>query len=141
MNVLSGCGSAGADYSKVDLIQVSGTVTLDGQPLPNAVVTFETPDGQFSYGMTDSSGHYELQFDSVKKGVTSGPKIVRISTARKILGLNAGEGEEGGEASSESGESSPAATELVPEKYNKQSELKVEVSSGNAKHDFILSTT
>ncbi|MCA9155807.1 MAG: carboxypeptidase regulatory-like domain-containing protein, partial [Planctomycetales bacterium] len=56
MNVLSGCGSAGADYSKVDLIQVSGTVTLDGQPLPKAVVTFETPDGQFSYAMTDSSG-------------------------------------------------------------------------------------
>ena len=38
----AGCGgSIEADYSKLDLVDVSGTVTLDGQPLSGATVVFE----------------------------------------------------------------------------------------------------
>ena len=54
--------------------------------LADAVVTFDGDDGQFSYGLTDAAGHYTLQFDSVKQGVKTGKKTVRISTTRKILG-------------------------------------------------------
>lgn len=133
-----GCGSQGADYSKVDLNTATGKVTLDGQPLAGAVVTFEAEDGQFSYGLTDSNGAYALQFDSEKKGVTPGPKVVRISTTRKIPGLNTSEASEGGESSSEGGEAAkPTEAERVPERYNKNSELKVHVT-GSQTFDFAL---
>jgi hypothetical protein len=130
------------DYSSVNLVDAYGKVTLDGQPLPSAVVTFETPDGQFSYGMTDASGEYSLQFDSAVSGVTPGAKIVRISTTRKILGLNAddGEGEQGSEAPSEDGAKAPAAEERVPAKYNKDSELKIEVTPGQREYNFDLTS-
>ena len=66
-----GCaGAPQADYGQLNLVNASGTVTLDGTPLEKAVVTFDAEDGQFSYGLTDSSGNYTLQIDSVKKGVT-----------------------------------------------------------------------
>ena len=143
--VSCGCSTKpGTNYSQMNLLSVSGTVTLDGQPLSNAVITFEEPDkGTFSYGMTDASGHYTLRFDSEMTGCTSGTKRVEISTTRKILGLNTSE--EGaapaGEAEGESGGGqAPSSQELVPAHYNKKSELLVEVSSSATTHDFKLTS-
>ena len=98
---LCGCGSGTkARYDTVELVTASGRVTLDGEPLAQAVVSFEDPtNGSFSFGLTDPSGYYKLQLDSVKAGVTVGKKAVRISTTRKILGLNSAE--EAGESNSE----------------------------------------
>ena len=43
--VICGCGTAPqADYSTVELLDVSGVVTLEGEPLKNAVITFESVD-------------------------------------------------------------------------------------------------
>jgi hypothetical protein len=140
----AGCGGVApvADYSKVTLLKATGTVTLDGQPLPSAVVTFEAEDGQFSYGLTDSNGKFSLQFDSVKSGVTPGKKTVKISTTRKILGLNTTEEggaiDEGGEG--ESAKATQPAKELVPPRYNKKSELSVEVSPAKTHFEFPLVT-
>jgi hypothetical protein len=134
-----GCGDTGADYSKVELLSVGGKVTLDGQPLAGAVVTFDAPDGQFAYGLTDAGGAYSLQLDSQKSGCTPGPKTVRISTARKIIGLNAAEGEgaaEVGEANPEA--SKGAVAEKVPPRYNAKSELKADVSASQKTFDFAL---
>ena len=137
----SGCGIAPApNYGKVSLLSVSGSVTLDGKPLPDAVVTFDSADGQFSFGQTDSSGRFSLRFDSVKTGATPGTKTVRISTTRKILGLNTKD-EEGGEEGSSEGAAATATarpTELVPDRYNKKSELSVEVSPDKTHFDFPL---
>lgn len=137
----AGCStSPSIDYSKAGLVDVSGTITMDGESLPAAVVTFEMPDGQFSFAETDAEGRYALQFDSTgQMGVTPGPKIVRISTTKKILGLNAEEGE--APEGEESTESRPRQKnlELVPEKYNKNSELTVEVEPGTSQtFDFDL---
>ena len=133
-----GCGGVAptANYGSVTLLSVSGAVTLDGKPLPAAVVTFDAEDGQFSYGLTDSKGNFSLQFDSAKSGVTPGKKTVRISTSRKILGLNSKE--EGGDEDGGEAKASPRSTELVPERYNKKSELFVEVSSSKKHFDFPL---
>ncbi|MFM9964901.1 MAG: carboxypeptidase-like regulatory domain-containing protein [Planctomycetaceae bacterium] len=138
---LTGCGVAPSpSYGKLSLLSVSGTVTLDGQPLPEAVVTFDADDGQFSYGRTDSAGRFSLQFDSVKAGVTPGKKIVRISTTRKLLGLNTVEEE--GEESRPEGAATPAArpAELVPDRYNKKSELVADVTPDKTRFDFPLSS-
>lgn len=136
---LSGCSTApSANYDSIDLVQVSGDVQLDGQPLPDAVVTFEAEDGQFSYGLTDGSGHYTLQFDSEVDGVRPGKKTVRISTTRKILGLNSED--EAGEAPSD--EETPAddapTAERVPAQYNSESTLVADVTPDRTTFDFDL---
>jgi hypothetical protein len=78
---LTGCGSAlNAKYAELKLANVSGNITLDGQPLANAQIQFVQNDGFFSYGVTDSNGHYQMQFDTSHKGVKSGNCIVKIWT-------------------------------------------------------------
>ncbi len=137
--IIVGCSTTPQmDYSKVDLVNVTGTVTLDGQPLPNAVITFDSvEDGSFAFAQTDSSGRYQLQFDTVKNGVTTGKKQVQISTTRRILGLNT-ENEAGGEDSDEASAAEGPAEEAVPECYNKQTKIQVEVTSATTTFDFDL---
>lgn len=121
-----------ANYERLNLVNAGGTITLDGQPLSDAVVSFDDPtDGTFSYGLTNSSGYFKLQVDSVMAGVKPGAKIVRVSTTRKILGLNT---KEDGGAGSKPGR----GIEVVPPKYNKKSKLQVEVTSGKTDYDFDL---
>lgn len=142
--LIAGCQSAPqSNYDLVDLVLATGTITLDGNPLADAVVSFDAPDGQFSYGMTDSSGHYILQFDTVKTGVTPGPKTVKVSTARTILGLNADE-DDGESPDEEVGDNGAKKIgrpeELVPEKYNRQSVLKTEVTPDQTEYNFDLTS-
>ncbi|MEN9554035.1 MAG: hypothetical protein RLZZ232_321 [Planctomycetota bacterium] len=139
--LLAGCSATNSiDYGKVSLVDVSGTVTLDGQPLAAAVITFEDPStGNFSFARTDASGQYTLQFDSEKDGVTPGRKVVRLSTTRSILGLRGEEGEETGESPSEgSAKSAERKQELVPDCYNTTSKLNVEITTESGTVDFDL---
>lgn len=142
--LVTGCDTRPkTNYDLVDLINGHGTITLDGEPLADAVITMEAKDGQYSYAMTDGSGQYTLQFDTVKKGVTPGKKIVRISTTRKILGLNVDEEEGDGDVEGEGGgegKKKLKIVEQVPAKYNKQSELTTEVTSDKTQYDFDLSS-
>ena len=134
---LSGCGRPRADYSLVELVNGHGTITLDGEPLAGAVVVFEDPrDDTMSYAMTDTDGHYRLQFDSDMSGVKVGNKVVRISTTRKLLGLNTPPGQDDGDG--DPAESEHQSIELVPARYNKQSELNVEVTQAKTRYDFAL---
>ena len=137
---LSGCSATNdIDYGSVNLVSVSGTLALDGKPLPGAVITFEDPEkGTFSFARTDSDGEYTLQFDSQMDGVIPGKKVVQVSTTRNILGLKGEEGVEEGESSSEGGEAPKAAGETVPSCYNKESKLTVEVTSSTTTFDFDL---
>lgn len=123
----AGCStSPQIDYAKAGLVDVSGTVTMDGEPLSEALVHFETDDGRISYGRTDVTGHYELRFDSDMQGVIPGEKTVRISTS-----ASTGDEAERG--------TSVARIETVPVRYNKESELRVEVKPGEAQtFDFDL---
>jgi len=80
--MLAGCNG--------DIVPVSGRVTLDGQPLANAVVTFqpirdssaEPPTAMGSVGQTDAEGRYVLQLvDPDIAGALVGEHVVTISTA------------------------------------------------------------
>lgn len=130
--LLVGCGRPKADYSALGLIDVAGTVTLDGRPLEGVTVIFEAADGQFSYGVTDTAGYYELQIDSEKSGVTPGEKIVRVTS--RLLSEEFGEVPE--ESSQEPAGPQP---EQVPAIYNRESSLRVMVPSDN--YDFALKTS
>jgi len=63
---LAGCGGPNA-------AKVAGRVTLDGQPLANATVTFHPVGkaGAIAYGTTDADGRYELATGS-DAGLTPG---------------------------------------------------------------------
>lgn len=136
--VVTGCGDSIADYSQIDLHSVSGRVTLEGQPLSDALVTFESSDSQFSYGLTDADGRYVLQFDSVKPGVTPGDKVVRISTKRRLPGMEGGEeGSAPSEGADPEGPPKEVRVEQVPPHYNSKSTLTAKVE-GSTTFDFEL---
>ncbi|WP_144972051.1 carboxypeptidase-like regulatory domain-containing protein [Bremerella volcania] len=104
---------------------VTGTVSLDGKPLPKAEVVFTpTEGGRPATATTDASGKYDLLYTINQKGAPAGEYVVRIRTATTTTG------EDGRDIQS---------PELVPAKYNQQSELVVEVKEGAANQfDFDL---
>ena len=118
--VLPGCGS-NADLP--DLGQVTGTVTLDGQPLAEASVTFEpqAADVKGSSGTTDENGKYELMFTADAKGAAVGSHKVSI-------------------------EKMPSAENMdqmvaIPAKYNMETTLTADVKAGkNENVDFVLTS-
>jgi hypothetical protein len=79
--ILAGCGKAS------NIVPVSGRVTMDGQPLAEARVTFQ-PIGDWqnpypgpaSYGVTDSNGYFTLTLmDSGQSGAMVGKHRVTIT--------------------------------------------------------------
>ncbi len=76
-------GCSGREYS---LVNVSGTVTMDNQPLAGASVTFAPVGdgvGPASAARTDESGHYVLQtIDLDLPGAVPGSHRITITTAR-----------------------------------------------------------
>jgi hypothetical protein len=132
--VFTGCGNA--DVTRVPLVRVRGVVTLDGKPLEKAVVIFESADGSFSFAQSARGGGYDLRFDSYTRGVTPGKKTVRISMNRRIRGLNSHD--EGGPGDRAGGAFAKQPPEAVPERYNVQSGLTVEVTLDTSRFDFDL---
>jgi hypothetical protein len=85
LTVLAGCSSRGPA-----IVHVSGRVTLDGEPLANASISFQpiTDKGNASqaatgsYGKTDADGRYSLQLiDPDQPGALVGKHQVTITTA------------------------------------------------------------
>lgn len=123
--MMLGCGGGGSDF---DLNTVSGTVTMDGQPLANARVIFTPKDptkgGRIAYGMTDESGEYELAFTNSGMGALPGEYVVKISTYIAP------------EEDPDTGLMSEEVPERVPEVYVKDSSLTATVPGEN--YDFEL---
>lgn len=75
VSLIVGCGGP-------DLVSVSGTVTLDDEPLPGAFVTFEplrSDLGLASTGVTNEAGEYTLSCGD-RPGAVSGTHRVLITT-------------------------------------------------------------
>jgi hypothetical protein len=118
---LWGCGGPAGPK----LGDVSGKVTLDGQPVADALVVFEPQEGRPARGMTDAEGNYQLEYTQNAKGAAIGGYTVRITTGRPASYA------EGQKVSDE-------VKETIPEKYNAKSELKAEVSPGKNQINFDL---
>jgi hypothetical protein len=59
---------------------VSGTVTVDGQPAPNVMVQFSpVQGGRTSSGITDGSGRYSLMYTAEASGAQVGKHEVRVT--------------------------------------------------------------
>ena len=127
-----GCGS------EFPLADVSGVVTLDGEPLSNATVFFQPVQsssnpvvGPPSIGVTDESGRYSVSTHKLGSGAVVGTHEVSISTFETRM---------------KDPENSDAlevvSQERVPQRYRAPSELNFEVTSrGTDSADFSLTSS
>lgn len=120
------------DYESLGLVNVTGRVTMDGQPLSGVTVRFEGPPNRFADGKTDKDGKYVLKYDSNQAGCLPGEKIVRI--------MQGGAGEGSDEEAPVEGPDGrvAAAGQSIPAIYNRKSTLKANVSAENKAFDFSL---
>ncbi|OYW22351.1 MAG: hypothetical protein B7Z55_04720 [Planctomycetales bacterium 12-60-4] len=72
---LIGCG---VSPEHPELAAVSGTVTIGGQPVGMAIVTFTPADGRPSKGTTDESGRFDLQYTADARGAMIGTHKVQV---------------------------------------------------------------
>lgn len=119
MVCLVGCGNSGPPLGLVE-----GTITLDGQPVEEAMVTFEPMNvgdsPSYSHQKTDAQGHYKMIYKVDHFGVIPGKHRVTISTYHAKM--------------------TNPISERIPLKYNVRSELEREVIDGRQTIDFELST-
>ena len=83
LGLFSGCGA------KYDVVPVSGTITLNGEPLAGATILTQPVSakaendrtGPGSFGKTDDQGHFslELQTDDATPGAIPGQCVVMIT--------------------------------------------------------------
>jgi hypothetical protein len=108
--VVTGCSDSG---DRPDIGEVTGVVTFDGQPLPNASISFAQPGFRSSVGNTDSKGRYELIYIRDIKGAAVGTHVVKIKQFGK-------------------------RGKRLPRRYNAESELSRDVEPGYNEFDFDL---
>lgn len=115
----TGCGSSGGPKE----YPVTGTVKFDGKAVETGQILFRAGEGGHGYSGAITNGAYELK-------ATAGKMKVQITATRIIPGkfqeLNPGE-------------KSPVGEMYIPARYNSQTELTAEVTSGSNKIDFDLS--
>ncbi|QDU36242.1 hypothetical protein Mal4_05260 [Maioricimonas rarisocia] len=111
-----GCGGTS---DQPELGEVTGVVTLDGEPLADARVVFSPVEGgQSSEATTDAQGKYALVYRGEQMGAKIGEHKVFVSTFEEAVLDDFGKPTGGRE-------------ELVPEQYNRSSTLTVEVKPGD----------
>jgi len=125
MLICSACSSKNRDLP--ELSDVTGTVTLNGEPLADAVISFDPlsasskSQSRTSTAATDTEGKYSLMYDKETPGAIPGDHLVRISK------LDSG--------------ANGAGNELLPIRYNEMTTLKATITSeGPNQIDFDLTT-
>lgn len=126
--VAVGCSDGGPG-----LTTVTGTITLDGKPMPGVLVTFAPLAGSPSYGKTDVQGKYELWYTDDKKGAMLGKHDVMLEVQK----LSASEIAEM-KAEGQTVDTSP--TIPIPRKYLGANALSAEVVDGQNEIDFELTS-
>ena len=107
---LAGCGPSG-----LDLEPVTGTVTFDGQPIPEGRIQFRAVDGdQRAFSGLITNGQYEIE-------AQPGRMIVEVRASRIIPGKY---------DESNPDEKAPVGEMYIPARYNSQTELTAEVPAG-----------
>ena len=121
---LLGCGGAS---DQPELGTVSGTVTLDGEPVADAKIQFlPTEGGRPSFGTSNAEGVFTLNYNAASPGATIGPHIVTITTFKQEELKPGVPGYQ------------PGVEERIPKKYWENSELKQVVAAGDNQIDFAL---
>lgn len=111
--VVAGCGPTGPARS-----MVTGTVTLDGQPVEQGQILFMPSDGQgVSDALPIAAGKFEGE-------VAPGSKRVEITATKEIPPAEAG--------------GMPDYVSIIPKEYNTETTLTADVENGGAPLAFDL---
>ena len=123
----AGCGGS-------NIVPVSGTVKLNGQPYKNAIVSFQPlgskdndNPGRGSSGRTDDQGRFTLIYDGQSPGALVGKHRVRIFTD---LGAAAGDAPLDDKTESNRNVRVKFTVEQIPPEWNEYSTKEFEVPSG-----------
>jgi hypothetical protein len=119
---LGGCGRG--KPAGISFAAVTGMVTLDGEPLPQAFIRFEPESGRPSFGRTDSAGAYSLRYKGEDWGAIVGPHSVKITTENLIEDTETGE--------------MRFVKEVLPSTYHARTTLTAVVEPGENVIDFPL---
>lgn len=112
LTVIVGCG--GPTYG-----DLGGDVSFDGQPLKEGVIRFVPVDGQGTTAAT------MIENGKFREKIIVGSYKVEISSPKLPKGVNSAKEMKRGTV-----DEGAALEELLPEKYNLKTELKVDVKSG-----------
>ncbi|MGB9689601.1 carboxypeptidase-like regulatory domain-containing protein [Thermogutta sp.] len=135
LTVSEGCGSRNRGNIP-QTAPVSGTVTLDGQPVDGATVVF-VPTGTPAYGayaVTDAKGHFTLKSSETVSGAVPGKYLVQVTKlvtdSTKKQFVVAEDVEHAALASGGSGPSTEvtATRNVLPEKYANPKTSGIEVT-------------
>jgi hypothetical protein len=121
----AGCGGGPA---APPLGTVTGTITLDGEPVEGMSVIFTPSDSRSSTGMTDKDGNYDLDFDNTHKGAAIGMHKVHIALRLEADPAMLAAG----------GAAGPP--KKIPTRYNDQTTLERDVKAGENTFDFELTS-
>ncbi len=122
--LMAGCSS---QSSRPETFLISGVVTLNGEPLPDASIVFLPENGRSSAGRTSESGEYTLYYSEGVKGAVPGRHRVQISATEVVPG----------KLDSEGGE---IRKEILPAEYHSKTTLAYDVSSNRDDVNFDLKT-
>ena len=120
--MITGCGSDGPE-----LIPVSGTVTLNGTPIDEVVVTFVPHHaGKPAMGLTDKQGRFSLSTTELDDGVAVGPYYATVTS------IDQGATRPDAQGLSTGLEMHPRQKSIIPERYTlfQTSGLSYEVQDG-----------
>lgn len=70
---VSGCGQSGPK-----VVEVAGTVTRNGNPVPNVALSFTPTKGRPSWGQADEHGKFKMQYTLERDGVEVGRHKVTV---------------------------------------------------------------
>ena len=112
-----GCGGSGRKTTPI-----SGTVTLDGQPVPEGSITFFPDPKEYDAEVAQiKDGEYDLR-------VTPGKKRVEITASRTVPGKKGPYGED-------------VIEQYIPPQYNAKTTLTPTVNESEKVYDFALEST
>ena len=126
--LIAGCGDG-----KLATLKVTGTITLDGKPLPGANVNFSPKsvgEGDAAYAVTNVDGHYTLQtaLGKVDAGTTPGEYFVTVTKMEESAPPVAASDSDTGMSSG----TPPPPKSLIPERYGRvgTSDLTANIEKG-----------
>ena len=137
----TGCNKGGQELG-----QVKGKVTLDGNPLPNAIITFTPESGSgVSTATSDGNGEYELLFIN-DKGALIGMHKVSVNlmpeAPKPVAEIRSDDPNYDKIVNDTSGYTKKSEPKFkIPERYNTNTTLKREVKSGSNTIDLELKST
>ena len=126
----SGCSDAGS-YDGPPRAAVSGTVNLDGAPLPYGMIEFVGTGGGRRANTIVTNGSYTIDEEN---GPNLGEYKVQVMGYAKAPPASGGEGEEGGDADADS--EPDLGPQVVAPEFNTKTTLTATIVAGENKCDF-----